>query len=413
MPNLAQFEQDYWAPDREEVLAQMRAANQQNDLLRGANEGWYRPGGNINSGGTPQFQPAGQQQSYQPFNEQALSQAWLSSGGHTPQDLANFFSQHPELTQGATLVGSKKDKIQLPDGRVVDAVLASGEGGRGAQWLVDDGRGGGGQSGGYGFGQAPNPTPFNYEQFKAPGAFQYEGFKAPDQLTLENDPGYQARLKLGSDALERSAAAKGTLLTGGTLKDLNQFAQDYGSNEFQNVFNRSLQDYGTNRGNAFQNYQTNYQNALDAYKTNFDTQFKPWEANYQQAYNSWLGNFNAANQGFQNQLASENQRFGQLYNTASLGLQGTNQAAGYGNSYANQMAGILGGQSNQAGDLITGQGNANAAGQVGAANAWNQGWGNAGNAATMAAMYGGLYGRQGKPAGGSTTDTDWQKFYGI
>src|SRR5262245_3044053 len=55
---------------------------------------------------------------------------------------------------------------------------------------------------------------------------------------LEMDPGYQFRLGEGLKALERSAAAKGTLLTGGTLKGLNRYAQDYASNEFQNRYAR-------------------------------------------------------------------------------------------------------------------------------------------------------------------------------
>jgi hypothetical protein len=60
------------------------------------------------------------------------------------------------------------------------------------------------------------------------------------QDALEQDPGYQDRLKAGMEAVQKSAAAKGTALTGGTLKDLTQFGQTFGSNEFQNVFNRNL-----------------------------------------------------------------------------------------------------------------------------------------------------------------------------
>jgi hypothetical protein len=54
------------------------------------------------------------------------------------------------------------------------------------------------------------------------------------------DPGYQFRLDEGLKGLERGAAAKGTLLTGGTLKGLQRYAQDYASGEFGNTFNRNL-----------------------------------------------------------------------------------------------------------------------------------------------------------------------------
>jgi hypothetical protein len=83
----------------------------------------------------------------------------------------------------------------------------------------------------------------------------------PTGLTQANDPGYQARLALGEQALQRSAAAQGNLLSGGTLRDVNTFAQDYASNEYQNVYNRSLQNYMTGY-NVFQNNQANLYNRL-------------------------------------------------------------------------------------------------------------------------------------------------------
>jgi hypothetical protein len=73
-------------------------------------------------------------------------------------------------------------------------------------------------------------------------------FQAPTGLTEQNDPGYQARMQLGTDAIQRSAAARGGVLTGGTAKALDQFGQDYGSNEYGNVYNRALNTFGTNYG---------------------------------------------------------------------------------------------------------------------------------------------------------------------
>lgn len=52
------------------------------------------------------------------------------------------------------------------------------------------------------------------------------------------DPGYAFRLKEGQKALERSAAARGGLLSGGTGKALQQFGQEMGSQEYMNAFNR-------------------------------------------------------------------------------------------------------------------------------------------------------------------------------
>lgn len=55
---------------------------------------------------------------------------------------------------------------------------------------------------------------------------------------FETDPGYEFRLGEGSKALERSAAARGMLLSGGTLKGLTRYNQDFASNEYGNVYNR-------------------------------------------------------------------------------------------------------------------------------------------------------------------------------
>lgn len=90
-----------------------------------------------------------------------------------------------------------------------------------------------------------------------------EQFKAPDNITEQNDPGFQSRLKMGTDIIQKSAAARGNLLTGGTAKALNSYAQDYASNEYGNVYNRAYNDY-TTRYNTFQNNQTNTYNRLAA-----------------------------------------------------------------------------------------------------------------------------------------------------
>jgi hypothetical protein len=78
------------------------------------------------------------------------------------------------------------------------------------------------------------------------------GFKAPSGLTESNDPGYQARMALGQQAVERSAAARGGALGGAAGKELTQYGQTFGSNEYGNVYNRALGTYQTNFGNLQQ-----------------------------------------------------------------------------------------------------------------------------------------------------------------
>jgi len=52
------------------------------------------------------------------------------------------------------------------------------------------------------------------------------------------DPGYAFRLSEGMKALDRTAAARGGLLSGGTLKAAQRYGQDMASQEYQNAFNR-------------------------------------------------------------------------------------------------------------------------------------------------------------------------------
>jgi hypothetical protein len=58
------------------------------------------------------------------------------------------------------------------------------------------------------------------------------------QADFEQDPGYAFRQAEGMKALERSAAARGGLLSGSTLKGIQRFGQESASQEYGNAFNR-------------------------------------------------------------------------------------------------------------------------------------------------------------------------------
>lgn len=55
---------------------------------------------------------------------------------------------------------------------------------------------------------------------------------------FQQDPGYAFRLSEGQKALDRSAAARGGLISGSALKAATRYGQDMGSQEYQNAFNR-------------------------------------------------------------------------------------------------------------------------------------------------------------------------------
>ena len=66
---------------------------------------------------------------------------------------------------------------------------------------------------------ATNYTPFGMDQFK-------------------QDPGYAFRLQEGLKQLGHAAGARGGLVSGQTLKGLQDYAQNSASNEYTNAFNR-------------------------------------------------------------------------------------------------------------------------------------------------------------------------------
>lgn len=77
---------------------------------------------------------------------------------------------------------------------------------------------------------------------------------------LYNDPSYQFRLKQGLNSVQSSAAAQGGLLSGATLKALNNYASDYASQEYSNAYNRFNADQ-TNRFNRLSSLAGMGQNA--------------------------------------------------------------------------------------------------------------------------------------------------------
>jgi hypothetical protein len=55
---------------------------------------------------------------------------------------------------------------------------------------------------------------------------------------FQADPGYAFRLSEGQKALDRQAAARGGLISGGALKAAQRYGQEMGSQEYTNAFNR-------------------------------------------------------------------------------------------------------------------------------------------------------------------------------
>ena len=99
-----------------------------------------------------------------------------------------------------------------------------------------------------------------YKQAGATSLSQMMGQMTPDGYfnqtytgqDIYSDPSYQFRLQQGQDAIQSSAAAKGGLLTGATLKALQNYGQESASQEYSNAYNRFNADQ-TNRYNRLSN----------------------------------------------------------------------------------------------------------------------------------------------------------------
>ena len=77
---------------------------------------------------------------------------------------------------------------------------------------------------------------------------------------IYSDPSYQFRLQQGQDSIESSAAARGSLVSGATLKALQNYGQESASQEYGNAYNRFNADQ-TNRYNRLSNLVGIGQNA--------------------------------------------------------------------------------------------------------------------------------------------------------
>lgn len=114
---------------------------------------------------------------------------------------------------------------------------------------------------------------------------------------FQADPGYAFRQAEGQKAIDNSAAARGSSLSGATLKALSRYGQDYASNEYQNGYNRWNNDMST-RYNRLAGVAGTGQTAtqqIGAYGQNT-------------ASNIAQGNMNTANQVASNTIGAGNAR---------------------------------------------------------------------------------------------------------
>ena len=173
--------------------------------------------------------------------------------------------------------------------------------------------------------QSTNVTPFSYDTYQTT-----PNFTNPTAADLYEDPSYAVRFAEGQKAVESSAAAKGSLMTGGTLKALEKYGQDQASKEYQNVYNRAANTWGINAAKNLAEYQTGFNSALAGWgantgqaNTQFGQQRDTWGLTSDAKYRDWLANYNAQQEGFKTRYGIYNDQrnfdFNNLYKLAMLG----------------------------------------------------------------------------------------------
>lgn len=132
----------------------------------------------------------------------------------------------------------------------------------------------------------------------APTATPLAQYRPPTQAELEASPGYGARLAAGQLSRNRSAAAQGSVLNGGTQKALERYGQDYASNEYGNLVGQGQATTALNNAatsgdnkNAYDQYVTNYGTFNDSENRNLTARqqnFGEQQTGFQNRYQSFV-----------------------------------------------------------------------------------------------------------------------------
>lgn len=77
-----------------------------------------------------------------------------------------------------------------------------------------------------------------------------------DPSQIATNPNYQFVLQQGTDAVQKSAAAKGGLFSGGTMKALDQYSQGLATQTINDAYSQALNTFQTNHNNMFQGLST-------------------------------------------------------------------------------------------------------------------------------------------------------------
>lgn len=126
-----------------------------------------------------------------------------------------------------------------------------------------------------------NAPEFKYDQTLDIPEFRYDHqFAPPKPGDIYDDPSYQFRYDQGAKAAQQAAAAKGTSRTGGQWKAMQDYGQNFASQEYGNIYGRARDTYGINFGAAKDAYDRMANEKMTEFGTNYGVARDVFDRNY-------------------------------------------------------------------------------------------------------------------------------------
>lgn len=172
-----------------------------------------------------------------------------------------------------------------------------------------------------GYGQAPaayTPANPNAPTYNAPALAATEKFVAPTADEAMQAPGTQFALSQARQGSEASAAAKGSVLSGGFQKELGGYLENVASGLYGNTFGQKL------AGNQANNQTTlaGNQQQLGAAQNQYSNAFNSWAGQNQLGLTAYGTNLNASHQAANDyyQALLDQQKLGQQAGTQAVSV---------------------------------------------------------------------------------------------
>lgn len=136
----------------------------------------------------------------------------------------------------------------------------------------------------------------------------FQKFDAPTLEQAKNEPGFQLALQEGQEGIQNSAAGRGLARSGGTLKDILKYNQNFANQNYQNVYNRGFNTWQANTSGDLNNWMAGERGNMDT----FNAGMQSAGMNNDNSWKNYLQGFDQFkyNQQWPYQVLSDQQKIG-------------------------------------------------------------------------------------------------------